>query len=126
MSVETWGTVSDVLTAIAAVIIAGVGGVWAWFRYRREDPDLPRVNSSIALRQVRASDLDYVAWAARIEHVAGSALGLLHDADRAPQVSVSAYPKAAVTGPAARTTLVVESVFPDDTQVAASEYLVNE
>src|SRR5438552_2345689 len=126
MSVERWGTVSDVITAFAAVVIAFIGGLWAWFRYRREDPDLPRVNSSITLQSVNVAGVDYVSWAARVEHVAGAALTILHEPGSGPTVSVLGYSRANETGPVPETPLDEQQLFPTDTQVAASEYIVND
>ena len=123
MTVERWGTVSDVITGVAAVIFAIAGGLWAWFRFRRQAPDLPRVNSSIELQCVTLNGVDYVSWVARIEHLAGAPLTILRGDGQRPRVTVKALPRSrdTVTAPA----IAERDVFENDSVVAAAEYLVD-
>src|SRR4051812_46754895 len=113
MTVERWGTVSDVLTAFGAVAIAVVGAVWTWFRYKRENPYLPRINGTIDLNHSTVKGVDYVSWVLRIEHVAGGEVKILQE-PVPPTITVVGLVPATKVGWASEQALAIRGVFRQD------------
>ena len=60
---------ASLLTAAAAIAGAVVAGMWALFRYRREDPDLPRVNAAVVASYVTRGDVDYISFDLEVTHL---------------------------------------------------------
>lgn len=82
MSSGAWlRTASDVVTAVAAAAGAGIGGLWAYFRYRRQEPDLPRVNVAVIATLMHRNGLDYLVVDLEARHEAGAELTIEHSDD---------------------------------------------
>lgn len=80
MSSGAWvRTAADALTGLAAAAGAGVGGTWAYFRYRREAPDIPRVNVAVSATLFEHDGKDYVAVDVMLEHLLGGPIRILRD-----------------------------------------------
>jgi hypothetical protein len=88
VSAEQVTAAASLVTSLSALLVAGIGGYWTLFRYRREDPHLPRVNASVDATLFSEDGLDYISFDATVTHVAGSALTIIQDAGRAPRVEV--------------------------------------
>jgi hypothetical protein len=69
----------DAVTAVAALGGAAVGGVWAFFRYRREAPDIPRANAVVDATLFEHSDDDYLSVEVRFQHDGGARLTIQRD-----------------------------------------------
>lgn len=67
-------TAADAVTAASAAGGAAIGGVWAYFRYRRQAPDVPRVNAVVSATLFRAAQHDYLAVDVELRHLAGGTL----------------------------------------------------
>jgi hypothetical protein len=72
-------TAAEALTAVAAVAGAAVGGTWAYFRYRREAPDVPRVDAVVSATLFSDADADYLAIDVKLRHLEGGSLKIERD-----------------------------------------------
>lgn len=73
---DAWTAVGGLLTGVAALAVAVIGGLWAIFRYRREEPHLPRVNADITAELNQIDGVDYLSFTVDIKHLAGGILFL--------------------------------------------------
>lgn len=62
------------MTAGAAAAGAGIGGLWAIYRYRRQAPDMPRVNVTVTATLIPKPDADYMSINVELRHLAGGTL----------------------------------------------------
>ena len=75
MSSGAWvRTAAEALTAVALAAGAAVGGVWTYFRYHRQAPDMPRVNAIVSVTLFDKSGVDYLEIETDLEHVTGGIL----------------------------------------------------
>jgi hypothetical protein len=75
------------LVTIGAVV---VGGWWALFRYRRQKPDLPRVNATVDASLSTRDCVDYISFEVTVTHVSGDTLTVERaDLHMRPKVVVS-------------------------------------
>lgn len=126
MSSGAWvRTAADALTAIAAAAGAGVGGAWAYFRYRREDPDTPRVNTVVSAAWFHHAGHDYLSIDVELRHVTGARLRIERGAEfETPKPILEVYRLTAAREPTAgiRPVLVSSTeVFVDDTELDSGE-----
>lgn len=74
-------TAADALTAIAAATGATVGGFWTYRRYRLQEPDVPRVNTTVGATLFDRLGVDYLAIEICLQHIAGGTLKIIYDGD---------------------------------------------
>jgi hypothetical protein len=118
-------TAADAVTAGAAVGGAAIGGVWAYFRYRRQAPDVPRVNAVVSATLFRASEHDYVAVDVELRHLAGGSLRIERDEGFVPQqpvVEIACLTDEGAMGDEIRSTTISSvEVLRDQTELGSSE-----
>jgi hypothetical protein len=106
---------------IGAVVI---GGGWAWWRYNRQKPDLPRVNATVDASLCTADATDYISFSVTITHVSGDALSIYHQPpDDAPKVEVSRLSRISAPGDLPPTTVVVAPVLVRDQTLSGGEFV---
>src|SRR6516165_4908780 len=82
--------------AWVTIVAVLVGGGWALWRYRRQKPDLPRVNARVDATLSSVDSVDYITFAVTITHVSGDLISIRrHPEEPRPQNEVE--PKVMVT-----------------------------
>lgn len=114
--------VASAVTALAAIVAAVVGGMWALFRYRRERPHLPRINADIRPRLRENRGVDYISFEVEVVHVAGGVLDIVHSDDSSRAlVEVKRLGPATSTGLVPNVPLATCEVLVAESQLAAGE-----
>lgn len=114
----------DAVTAVAAGAGAGIGGFWTWFRYRREDPYLPRVNASLSAELHRHGHVDYLSFTVEIQHQAGGQLSIEqpeNEPENRPNVLINRLSNATETGEVPSERVTRCRVLQDENTLAAGE-----
>jgi hypothetical protein len=113
-TIGAWVTIGAVL----------IGGGWAWWRYARQKPDLPRVNATVDASLHTSNSVDYISFSVTITHVSGDALAIYHEPqDDAPKVEVSRLSRGTVHGDLPATTVVVAPVLMRDQTLSGGEFV---
>ena len=101
-----------------------IGGGWAWWRYTRQKPDLPRVNATVEASLTTADGVDYISFSVTITHVSGDALAILHEPPNdAPKVEVSRLSRLSADGDLPPTTVVTAPVLMRDQTLSGGEFV---
>jgi hypothetical protein len=66
--------VVQTIGAWVTILAVVVGGLWALWRYRRQKPDVPRVNAKVEASLSTIESVDYITFAVTITHVSGDLL----------------------------------------------------
>lgn len=82
-------SVTGVITALGVV----VAGLWAFFRFRREAPDLTRADVKVSAELLTDDGIDVLRVAIQVHAVGTARLTLRHDDDDFPTVSVYRFTK---------------------------------
>ncbi len=108
---------------VTIVAVLGGGG-WAFWRYRRQKPDLPRVNATIDASLSTANCVDYVSYEVTVTHVAGDSLSIERPGDeKLPKVLVSRLTHASAKGDLPDTTEVEAPVLERDQTLSSGEVI---
>jgi hypothetical protein len=113
--------ISTLVTAVSAVVVAGVGGYWALFRYKREDPYLPRINATVGASLFSEEGIDYISFDATVSHVAGSALSIVQDDGEGPRVEVRRLTTTSDVGGLPAVVVLTCAALERDQELAAGE-----
>ena len=118
MLVQTIGAWVTILAVL-------VGGSWAYWRYRRQKPDLPRVNATVdASLSTPDYSVDYISFAVTITHVSSDSLSIEHDPPgNAPKVEVGRLSRASAQGDLPSTTEVEAKVLTRDRTLSGGEFV---
>lgn len=114
------------MTAVAAIGGATVGGVWAYFRYRRQEPDVPRVNALVSATRFEQGAKDFLAVEVELRHTAGGRLRIDRDGGfdpSQPVIEISRLDADAKVGEVIEPVLVTSvAVLQDQTELDAGEF----
>lgn len=120
MLVQTIGAWVTILAVL-------IGGGWAWWRYTRQKPDLPRVNATVDACLCTADGVDYISFSVTITHVSGDALSIQHQPPNdAPKVEVSRLSRVSAHGDLPSTTVVVAPVLMRDQNLSGREFVADQ
>ena len=110
--------------AWVTILAVLVGGGWAWWRYTRQKPDVPRVNATVDASLSTVDGVDYISFSVTITHVSGDALAIdRRRADRAPRVEVSRLSRVSAHGDLPPTIVVVAPVLARDQTLSSGEFV---
>lgn len=119
-------TAADAVTAIAAIGGATVGGVWAYFRYRRQEPDVPRVNALVSATRFEQNGRDFLAVEVELRHTAGGRLRIERDVGfdpSQPVIEISRLDADGKVGEVVQPVLLTSvAVLQDQTELDAGEF----
>jgi hypothetical protein len=73
--------VVQTIGACGTILAVLVGGLWALFRFRHQQPDLPRVNATVCASLSTVDCVDYVSFTVKITHVSGDILSIRREDD---------------------------------------------
>ena len=113
------------MTAGAALAGAGVGGIWAYFRYRQQAPDMPRVNAVVTATLITTGGLDYLSIGVDLRHLAGGKLAI--DPEGNPRVHIYRLTASETPGAAVTATEIGDGtpVLVDQREVGSSEFVTD-
>lgn len=116
--------VIQTIGAWITILAVLVGGGWAWWRYTRQKPDLPRVNATVDASLSTVGGLDYISFGVTITHVSGGALTIEREpTEDAPRVEVSQLSRISAHGDLPPTIVVVAPVLVRDQTLSGGEFI---